>query len=284
VAAFSKALVALTKPRLALFSVLSAMSAYAVARSGLGALHALVALAGIAMAAGGALSLNQWWERGVDGRMRRTRDRPLPAGTIDAEVALGWSLGLAGGGVLWLALLVNLLSAAIAALIIVLYGLVYTPLKRRSRWATEIGSIAGALPPILGAAAAGAWDAAPAWVLAGIILFWQMPHFFAIGWVHREDYRAAGFRLLPAIDRDGERTARASLAYALALVLISSLPWALGRTGSLFGATATLGAGWILWAAWRFARAADDRDPAARRLFLATILHLPVIMAAMVAS
>ena len=274
-------LIALTKPRLAFFSVLSAMAAYAAAGGPADAGHALITLLGTAFAAGGALSLNQWWERDLDRLMQRTRGRPLPRAALAAPVALAWSLALGAGGLIVLGVWVNTLAAALAATTILLYGLVYTPLKRRTRWATEIGAVAGALPPLLGGAAAGRLDSPTAWILFAVLLCWQMPHFFAIGWMHRDDYRVAGFPLLPAIDPTGRRTAGWSLAYTLVLLPVSVAPWLAQATGAIYGVTALVAGTGFLWCAVRFVRANDQRDTTARRLFLASILYLPVVMAAL---
>ncbi len=274
------ALFALTKPRLAFFSVLSAMAAYGAVGAPAGPGHALVVLLGTSLAAGGALSLNQWWERDLDCLMRRTRGRPLPGGVLTPAAALMWSLALAAVGTGVLAVWANGVAAALSLATIVLYGLVYTPLKRRTRWATEIGAIAGALPPLLGGAAAGDLRAAAApWILFTVLLIWQMPHFFAIGWMHRDDYRAAGFALLPAVDATGRRSAAWSLGYTVLLFAVSILPWALGLTGALFGAAALVAGAGYVWRAAQFFRAGSGRDAAARRLFRASILYLPVVMA-----
>jgi heme o synthase len=280
--AMARALIALTKPRLAFFSVVSAMAAYAatVPDPELGV--TLTTLLGISFAAGGALSLNQWWERDTDRLMRRTRQRPLPRAQVSAPVALAWSLILSAGGTLLLAWQINLTAAALAAATILIYGVIYTPLKRRSRWATEVGSISGALPPLLGTAAAGDLTAAPGWVLALILLCWQMPHFFAIGWMYRLDYRAAGFPLLPATDPTGDRTAAWSSGYTLALVAVSLLPWAGGHVGGIYGWSALLAGLGMLVTAMRFQLQREAaRDRAARQLFLASILYLPWVMAAL---
>lgn len=237
---------------------------------------------GISLAAGGALSLNQWWERGPDAHMRRTATRPLPRGAVRPGVALTFTLALCLVATLVLALATTLTAAAIALAIIVLYGLIYTPLKRKTVWATEIGSFAGALPPILGAAAAGQPLHPAAWTLAVLLLFWQMPHFYGIGWLYREEYRAAGFRLLPAVDSDGHRTARRSLFYSAALFGFTPLPWLVGPLGPVYGIAATAGAACLLWTAWRFFRAADDRRQSARTMFLSGVLYLPPVLAALV--
>lgn len=275
------ALIALTKPQLALMSVITAMVAYGAARPAAGTALALATFIGTSLAAAGALSLNQWWERRADAQMRRTRGRPLPQARLTAGAALAWSLVLAAAGVGVLAAWVNLPSAAVAALTILVYGLVYTPLKRRTRWATELGAVSGALPPLLGNAAAGDLWAAPGVALAAFLLFWQMPHFFAIGWRHRADYRAAGFRLLPAVDLTGRKTGGWSLLYSALLLPVSLAPWALGHLGAIYGVTATLSGGAFLWCAWRFAADANDRDPTARRLFVASIVYLPLVLAAL---
>ena len=276
------ALLQLTKPRLAFFSILSAMAAYAAAAPGLGYIHLLLAFAGISLSAGGALSFNQWWERRIDGRMRRTASRPLPQGAVSPRAALTFSMILCAAGPALLAFTANPVSAALAALIIVLYGLVYTPMKRRSLWATEVGSVSGALPPLLGAAAAGdVWNTS-AWMLAVLLLFWQMPHFYGIGWMHRDDYRAAGFRLLPALDSSGGRTARRSFVYTVLLAAFAPVPWLAGWAGPVYALVAVPGALFMLARARAFLQAPEPRAAAARALFLASVLYLPPLFAAVV--
>ncbi len=278
-----RAFVALTKPRLAFFSVCSGVSGLLVARPEANLI--LPATLGIALAAGGALSFNQWWEREPDALMRRTADRPLPAGRLPAGTALGFSLALSLAGCGLLALTTTPLAAAIAALIIVIYGLVYTPMKRHTRWATEIGAVSGALPPLLGAAAAGAPQHPAAWALAAALLFWQMPHFFAVGWMYREDYRRAGFRLLPVIDSDGRATAWWSASYAGMMGIAVLIPWAQGTVGPIYGAVGALSAAALLRTADIMLRQQNDgRNRAARRLFLVTIATLPLMMIALVAE
>jgi heme o synthase len=273
------ALIALTKPQLAFMSVLTAMVAYGTAHPA--AESTLATLIGTTLSAAGALSLNQWWERRADAQMRRTRNRPLPQGHIAPAVALAWSIALAAAGVGLLMMRVNVPAAGIAALTIFLYGFVYTPLKRRTRWATELGAVSGALPPLLGNAAAGDLWAAPGVALAAVLLCWQMPHFFAIGWRHRADYRTAGFRVLPAVDVAGKTTARWSLFYAAVLLPVSVTPWALGALGAIYGVTATVAGALFFGYAWQFATASGDRDAAARRLFLASIIYLPILLGAL---
>ena len=273
------AVFALTKPRLAAMSVLTTMTAYATARPVAG--PTLATLAGTTLAAAGALSLNQWWERRSDARMERTRGRPLPLGSLSPRAALAWSVSFSVAGVVALAWRVNLEAATLAAATILLYGVVYTPLKRHTRWATEIGSISGALPALLGNAAAGDLGSRPGLALTAILLFWQMPHFFAIGWRHRLDYRAAGFPLLPAVDESGARTAAWSFAYIVLLVVVSLAPWAMGWLGGIYGAITLCADAWFLRSGWQFLVGAD-RERTARRLFLVSIFYLPLVMGGLI--
>ncbi len=277
-----RALVALAKPRLAAISVLTTLVAYATARPGLRAAELLPLLAGTAAAAAGALSLNQWWERAADARMRRTRGRPLPAGELAPAPALAFSLVCSAAGIAVLALGLNSATALLGAATIVLYGFVYTPLKRRSRWATEIGAVSGALPALMGNAAADDLFAPAGIALTVVLWFWQMPHFFALGWRHRADYRAAGFPLLPAIDDTGARTAAACTVYAAALWIVSLAPWARGELGTVYGIAAAVSGGFYFFRAWRFLRRPAEREPAAARLFGASLLYLPVMLLALV--
>ncbi|MEN9592103.1 MAG: Protoheme farnesyltransferase [Gemmatimonadota bacterium] len=277
--ASAAAVFALTKPRLATMSVLTTMAAYATARPMAG--PTVATLVGTSLAAAGALSLNQWWERQSDACMERTRGRPLPMRNISPGAALAWSVAFSVSGVALLAWQVNLAGATLATATILVYGVVYTPLKRRTRWATEIGSISGALPALLGNAAAGNLGSRPGLVLAAVLLFWQMPHFFAIGWRHRLDYRAAGFPLLPAVDVSGARTATWSLAYIVLLIGVSLAPWAMGWLGAIYGVPALFANAWFLHCGWQFL-VASNRERAARRLFLASLIYLPLVMAGLI--
>ncbi|HTO05235.1 MAG TPA: heme o synthase [Opitutus sp.] len=274
------ALVALTKPRLTVMSVLTGMTTYFTAGGLTNGLF-LATLLGTSLSACGALSLNQWWERRTDALMQRTWQRPLPQALLTPAEALSWSLSLSFIGVGLLATCVNGASALLAVATILIYGVVYTPLKRRTRWATEVGSISGALPALLGSAAAGDIGSRPGLALFGILLCWQMPHFFAIGWRHRFDYQLAGFPLRPAGDPTGSRTAAWAFGYTTVLLGVSIAPWALGWLGAFYGMMAIVGGGWFLLIAWRFART-ENRDAAAKRFFLASIAYLPAIMIALI--
>lgn len=275
----ARALLELTKPRLALLSLITAMAAYAASAQSPSLAEALAACIGSAFAAGGALSFNHWMERHSDRSMERTRHRPLPSGRLPPAWALAWSVALSLGGMATLLVGTTSIAALVAAAIIVLYAFVYTPLKSRTRWATEIGSFSGALPPVLGCAAAGQFLHPAGLTLASVLLFWQMPHFFAIGWRHRRDYQAAGFPLLPATDPDGRRTARWSLAYTLCLLAASLMPWIFGWLGHAYALGAAVAGGWMAIKAFRFLAAIDTsaRDQAARKLFLASLLHMAIL-------
>ncbi|MBP7949146.1 MAG: heme o synthase [Verrucomicrobiales bacterium] len=276
----ARALLTLTKPRVASASILTALAGFAATPGHGGLAEHVLLLAGAGMAAGGTLAFNQWWERDTDPLMGRTRQRPLVQGQISPTLALAWSTLLTLAGIALLAGVFSAATAGIAAAICIIYGFVYTPMKRMTHWATEVGSVSGALPPLLGSAAAGNIWSTPAVVLSVVLLFWQMPHFFAIGWIYRHDYRAAGLPLLPAEDKTGHRTARWSLAYTSLLALVLVLPWLLGRMGAWYGFTATACAVVLLGMAVRFLRQPEDQR--ARALFRTTLFTLMPLMLALV--
>ncbi len=236
-------------------------------------------LLGTLLVAAGAAALNQLIERGPDARMHRTRDRPLPAGRMSAETALGIGFLASGIGLVELAWMVNLLTAALAAVTLGVYLFVYTPLKRRTTFNTLVGAIPGALPPMLGwTAARGTLDAG-AWALFGILFCWQLPHFLAIAWLNREDYARGGFVMLPSLDPDGRRTGWQAVNYALLLLLVSLTPTLLGlATPNYFVAAFLLGAGMLALAARLLLERSAGR---ARQLFLASIIYLPLLLAAL---
>ncbi|MDD2763584.1 MAG: heme o synthase [Opitutaceae bacterium] len=279
----------LTKPRLSSLSVLTALVGYLAALSGLSGVEGparngwtlLNVLLGTAMAAGGVAALNQWLEADTDALMERTRSRPIPAGrvTTGSAFVLGWSL--CAGGLALLFACVNGLSALCALATMVCYLALYTPAKRWSRWSTEIGAVAGALPPLIGWTAAEGRISPLGWILFGVLFFWQIPHFMAIAWTYRRDYEAVNFPMLSVRDAGGGRVAAWSVANTVLLVAVTLLPVALGYCGPAYGvAAAGLGA-WYLWRALAFLRPAG-RETAARRLFFASIFYLPVLLAALV--
>ena len=235
------------------------------------------ALFGTALVAGGAAALNELIERDVDANMLRTRDRPLPSGRMQPDAALLIGFVLSAGGLLYLLLLVNPLTAMLAAVTLASYLFAYTPLKRITTLNTLVGGIPGALPPVIGWAAARGSVDIQAWSLFGILFCWQMPHFLAIAWMYREDYAGAGFVMLPNTDEDGASTGRQAVNYSGALLLVSLMPTLLGLASPLyfFGAFA-LGAG-MIYRAWQLQ--AERSRPNARRLFFASIIYLPLLLA-----
>jgi protoheme IX farnesyltransferase len=271
--------VALTKPRLNVLVVLTSAAGYYLASPGMPAWGALIAtVAGTALVASGAAVLNQVYERDTDALMERTRRRPLPDGRVPPSEAavFGIVLAMAGLGTL---LVIDPLAALLAAVTLATYVAIYTPLKRRSSISTLVGAIPGALPPLIGWTAASGTTFGGGWALFAIVFLWQIPHFMAIAWMYREDYRKAGFPMLPVVEPDGARTGRQAVLYAAALVPTSLLPSA-GIAGSLYlGIALGLGLA-LLGLAIAFARLRSDSS--ARLLFYGTITYLPLLWAAMI--
>jgi protoheme IX farnesyltransferase len=237
------------------------------------------ALVGTALAAGGTLALNQYVERDLDAQMERTRRRPLPEGRVHPGEALAVGLGLLVAGLAVLALGTNVLAALVTGGIAVTYLLVYTPLKPVTSLCSIVGAVPGALPPVAGwAAARGALGPEP-WILFAIMFLWQIPHSLAIGCMYREDYARAGIRVLPVVDRDGASTGRQVVSNCLALVPVALLPTLVGLAGAAYFLVAlVLGLG-FLWTAIGLARTRSTAD--ARRLLLASLVYLPVLLAVM---
>jgi len=230
----------------------------------------------MAWLAGGAAALNQWLEAPLDALMERTRNRPLPAGRLRPETALVVGALSAAGGLAWLGAVTNLLTALLGALALVTYVCVYTPLKRVTWLNTLVGTIPGALPVVMGwTAAGGALDAA-AGVLFAIVALWQLPHFLAIAWLYRADYARAGFRMLPVVERTGQGTARLAVVAAGVLLPASLAPVVLDLVGPGYLVVA-LALGMAYWGcAVGFARSRSVAN--ARRLFLASLLYLPLLL------
>jgi protoheme IX farnesyltransferase len=274
---------ALTKPRLNGLVLLSTIGGlYLASPEGVGVAIALHTLIGTALVAGGAAALNQVWERHTDRLMVRTSGRPLPDRRLDVPESIVFGVGLSLAGLAQLALAVNITSAWVAGVTLVSYVLFYTPLKTRTSLATLVGAIPGALPPVIGWTAATGRVTLPAIVLFGIVFFWQMPHFLAIGWMHREDYRRAGIPLLPVLDADGRRTGRQALQYALALAPVSLMPVLVGLGGWPYAIVALcLAVGMIVVSA-QFARERSHAN--ARRLFLFSLIYLSVLWTSLVAD
>jgi protoheme IX farnesyltransferase len=233
-------------------------------------------LVGTALVAGGAGALNQWLERARDARMRRTANRALPSGRLSPSQALIFGVLLSVFGTALLLLLVNRLAAALTLLTLVLYVLVYTPLKSVTTLNTVVGAVPGALPPMIGWAAATDQLGPQAWTLFLIVFLWQFPHFLAIAWIHREDYARAGFRMLTGRDARGTMTGAAAVSYALALVPAGLLPATIGLAGPLYFAGALfLGLLYLGDAVYFWRQASDAR---ARRLLWMSFVYLPAIL------
>jgi protoheme IX farnesyltransferase len=272
---------ALAKPRLNFLVVLTSAAGYYLGAVGRPDWLAMAqAVAGTAFVAGGAAALNQVYERDTDALMRRTRLRPLPDGRVRPDDARIFGLALSASGLALLAEKANLAAALLALATLVIYLVVYTPMKRRSSMATLIGAVPGALPPLIGWAAARGTLTAGGWTLFAIVFLWQIPHFMAIAWMYRDDYSSAGFPMLPVVEPDGRSTGRQALIYAIALVPISLLPAVVGVTGAVYPwVAAALGAA-IVWLAARFARSRTEAE--ARALFFGSIIYLPLLWAAMI--
>ena len=275
--------VALAKPRLNGLVVASALAGYAMAGGDTAdVVRVLGTILGTALVAGGASAFNQLLERDSDALMRRTRLRPLPDGRLQPADAVAFGSLLSAGGLLVLAAAVNLLSATVALATLASYAIVYTPLKRRTSFATVIGAIPGALPPVIGWAAGRGGLSQGAWVLFGIVFLWQLPHFLAIAWIYREDYARAGLRMLPVLEPDGRSTARQAVLYAAALLPVSLAPTLLGMAGAIYFIGALVLSAGLLLLSVRFAR--DRGVSAARQLFYGSILYLPALWILMIAN
>jgi protoheme IX farnesyltransferase len=275
--------VALTKPRLNMLVVATSAAGYYLGASGpLNLSHMAAAVAGTTLVAGGAAALNQVYERDTDALMRRTRMRPLPDGRVSAFDARMFGLLLSAAGLVLLGVLVNLPATALALTTLVVYLIVYTPMKRRSSLATLVGAVPGALPPLIGWAASHGGLSTGGTALFLIVFLWQIPHFMAIAWLYRDDYRKAGFPMLPVVEPDGRRTGRQAVAYAAALVPASLVPTAIGLSGTVYAAFAIVLGAALVWLAIRFAATRSDRS--ARWLFFSSITYLPILWIVMMAD
>lgn len=235
---------------------------------------------GTALVASGASALNQLLEREHDAKMRRTRNRPLPSGRLQPATVMVFGGVCACAGLLYLALAVNLTTSVIGAISLLSYLFIYTPLKRVTWLNTAIGAVPGGLPALMGWTAARGELNREGWALFAILAFWQLPHFFAIAWIYREEYQNAGFKMLSGIDPDGHRTARQTVSHTLGLLPVSLCPFLFHMTGPVYLAGAlTLGLVFI-WFAVQFAR--QLTIPRARQLFFVSILYLPLLLGMMV--
>ncbi len=274
------AYVALTKPDVSFLVVVTTGAGYYMAVQGpVNWLHLLHAVFATALIAAGTAALNHYVERESDRYMRRTASRPLPSGVLEPGRALAFGVGLAMAGAVDLYAVGGWLTAGLGILTSLAYQLAYTPLKKRTVWATFVGAFPGAIPPMIGWAAAAGTLGRGAWLLFAILFLWQFPHFHAIAWIYREDYARAGIKMLPTVDREGARTFRQIILYAAALLLVSLLPTVMGLAGMryFFGAlvvsTALLQV--CLWAA------SSKTNTRAKWLMHATVLHIPLLLGLM---
>lgn len=266
----------LAKPRLNLLVVATTAAGFYLGSSvPLDTLRLGLALLGTGLVAAGASALNQWQERDIDARMQRTRTRPLPAGRLEPRQALAFGALAATAGVLLLALTVNGLTAALACVTCVAYLAIYTPLKRVTPLNTLVGAIPGAIPPVMGWTAARGELTVEAAVLFAILFLWQMPHFLAIAWLYRDDYRAAGLQMISGAPGGARRTGRVAVVHAVALLPVVVLPSVFGLAGRVYLAGAILLAIGFLAAAVHLAARCDDTI--ARRLFRASLVFLPLL-------
>jgi protoheme IX farnesyltransferase len=273
----------LTKPRLSLLSVLTAMVGYFSARPPSNPTKLTLLLIGTSLAAGGVAALNQWMEHDTDAQMKRTADRPIPTGKVATGSAfvLGWSMCIIALFLLFAK--VDRLAALFTLLTIISYLGWYTPAKKRVVWSTEVGAIAGAFPPLIGWCAGEGRVTTLGWILFGVLFFWQIPHFMAVAWTYRRDYSVVHFPMLPVRDEKGNRVAAWSLINAVALVVVSLLPVVWGLATKSYGLAAAVCGVWFIWRAIAFTNA-TRRDAMARKLFLASIIYLPLVLGALVAD
>jgi protoheme IX farnesyltransferase len=271
-------LFSLAKPRVVLMVLITTVVGYYVGLAGAPDYARLLALLiGTSLAAGGTLALNQYWERDVDALMERTRMRPLPEGRLAPLEALLFGSATTAAGLAVLAIGAGWLAALVTATTFVLYVFAYTPLKLRTPLCTLVGAIPGALPPVTGWAAARDDVSVGAWVLFGILFLWQLPHTLAIARLYQADYARAGVRLLPVIDAQGGSTERQILSGCLALLAVSLLPTLIGLAGGVYFVGAlVLGAAFAMFGVQQALAPSALR---ARRVLLASLLYLPVLLA-----
>lgn len=272
---------ALTKPRITWLILLSTGIGYFFGHTGPFSWWTLFhTLLGTALLASGTATLNQWYERDADARMRRTQNRPIPAGRVGPAAALWFGAALLAWGELELALGVNSLTALLGFATVASYLLLYTPMKQRTWWSTTVGAFPGAMPPLIGFAAARGELSVEAWILFAIIFLWQFPHFYSIAWMYREDYGRAGIRMLPVVEPDGISTSRHIVAFAALLVPASLLPTFFSMTGQIYFAAAVVLGGLFLRAAVKIAR--DRTQANARGVLKASVIYLPLLYLALI--
>ena len=273
----------LTKARLSALVVLTTAVGFvmgAPAAAGFDWLKLLWTVLGVALAAGAANALNELVEAGPDALMLRTRNRPIPSGKLGRKHSLVFAMVSAYAGLGVLALLVSLQSAALALLTIIVYLVIYTPMKRVSTLNTLVGAVCGAIPPMIGWTAASGRIDRGAWILAALLFVWQLPHFFALAWMYRDDYARGGFAMLSVVDQTGRLTGRAVVMTCVALLPLAFSATLFGLTGWIYAAGSVVLGAWLLTLGARLC--AQRSDGNARRLFLASVIYLPILLCLMV--
>jgi len=272
----------LTKPGITrLVLVTTAAGFYLAGGSASSLLTFVNALIATALVASGTNALNQWFERDADANMRRTARRPLPSGQLTSREAVLFAWGISLIGLVYLAVFVNMLTAFVVGFTLGSYVFIYTPLKKKTWVSTLIGAVPGALPIIAGWTATGRPLNAAAWALFAIMFVWQMPHFFALAWIYREDYRNAGFQMLTVVDATGSRAAMQAALYTAVLIPISILPTAFGLTGMIYLVGAlVLGIAFLFPTLLMVFRGPSNKF--AWRTFIASIAYLPLLLFLMV--
>jgi len=271
----------LTKPRITFMVIVTTFIGFILGSAGpIDYVLLLHTIFGTALVAAGASALNMVLEWDVDARMRRTENRPIPAGRITVLQALSFGSILSGAGLIYLLVLVNPLTSVLAAITLALYLFAYTPLKRKTSLCTVVGAVPGAIPPMMGWTAVQGTIGFQAWWLFSILFLWQLPHFLAIGWLYREDYARGGFPMLPVTDTEGTQTSRQVIINTVALIAVSLLPAFLGLSGVLYFAGALiLGIMFLIMGIrlWQ-----TKSNPSARQLLLASVLYLPLLLSLLV--
>lgn len=271
----------LTKPRIAFLLVLTAAAGfYLGANKGFNAILFLNSMIGITLLAFGVATLNQVWEKDIDALMERTANRPLPTHKLSTTEALAFGASLCVVAEIYLAFLVNTLTAVLGLIVIVGYVLLYTPLKTRTSASTAVGALPGALPPLMGWTAAANEITLGAWVLFAMLFLWQFPHFLAIAWMYKEQYAKAGILMLPVVEPAGRITAQQIVIFTVILLPISLAPFFIGVAGLIYLTGAIVLGLWFLWASIQAARAKSIEK--ARKLLLVSVIYLPLIFLLMV--
>lgn len=275
------AYVELTKPRIAFMLVLtSAAGFYLGAKNNFDVLLFINSMIGILLLAFGVAALNQVWEKRTDALMKRTAKRPLPSQKVTFGEALIFGIALCAVSEIYLAILVNGLTALFGLSVVIGYVLLYTPLKTRTSASTAIGAIPGAMPPLMGWTASTNETSLSAWILFAMLFLWQFPHFLAIAWMYREQYARAGILMLPVIEPEGKITARQIVIFTVLLFPLSLAPFFVGLSGSIYLVGASLLGFWFLYTSIQAARFKTDAH--ARKLLFVSVLYLPLIFALMV--